>query len=195
MNDREEYLYSVRNKRDPHKESREILIYSLVLAVYLFLSVFMNNFVLTTVIVDGDSMQPTLQDTDVLYMNKLKTPKYGDIIIVKPYDNSDDWYVKRAEGFEGDKIYWADGALYRESGGTAVKIRSNVNKKERFTSVTVGKGQVFFLGDNINNSTDSRDIGSRSLTDVIGVVPSWSVKHKENISKVFYFLNYNLKQS
>ena len=54
--------------------------------------------------------------------------------------------------------------------------------------VEVGYGEVFFLGDNRNKSTDSRVKGTRSVSDVLGVVPEWALKYRKMYEWYYNFI-------
>ncbi len=79
-------------------------------------------------------------------------------------------YVRLSEPYVGDKkTYGAENTDIPET--------------------TVAKGEIYFLGDNRTGSTDSRKIGTRPLTDVIGVIPDWSLKYRHNYAWYYKFLS------
>lgn len=135
--------------------------------------------------VKGYSMQPTINDGernngdyDVILLNTVVTPERGDIIVffcdwsskIKPADN----LVKRVIGVAGDTVEIRSGDLYVNG-----QLRQEDYIKEpmynySYPAVTVPEGHYYVLGDNRNNSTDSRDIGCVPAEKVIGV--GWLIK-------------------
>ena len=133
--------------------------------------------------VQGSSMLDTLQENDYLFVEKLTyaftTPKVGDIVICyypdAYYEANQKAYrtrVKRVVAVEGDVVETKGGLLYVN--GEAVdepylsEQRSNTDRIE--TPVTVGKGEVYVLGDNRVNSNDSRNglVGAIPLERIVG---------------------------
>ncbi|MBE6879686.1 MAG: signal peptidase I [Ruminococcaceae bacterium] len=134
--------------------------------------------------VDGESMLPTLQDRNMLLVSDVGyTPQYEDIVIVYApslYNKLSNDYgktiVKRVIGLPGDKIRidFGKGIVYRNGEAleepytnTLTNIQQNFpNNKE----VTVPENRLFVLGDNRNDSKDSRsyDIGMVDVRCVIG---------------------------
>ena len=154
-----------------------------VLAVAAALLV--REYVVTTYVVDGESMLPTLDggvtgdtsDGDTLILNKLGTPDRGDIVVFY-YDwnalgdpfFSPHHLVKRVIGLPGDTVEIRDGALYLN--GVLQDedyIKEHMDGRYDGLSVTVPEGHFFVMGDNRNNSTDSRAIGCVPADNIVGV--------------------------
>lgn len=119
--------------------------------------------------VHGPSMRPTLKGEELLIVNKwiydFSTPNYGDIIVFHTSEGRD--FIKRVIGLPGDRIEIKNGVVYRN--GVPLKepyIAEKINGE--FPPVTVPPGHVYVLGDNRNNSKDSREIGPVPLKDVVG---------------------------
>ena len=83
-----------------------------MLILVLTASTLIKTYWLSPVLVDGDSMNNTVQNGDWLIMDKKKSPSYGDIIVIRIDQNTN--YIKRAIAFEGDSIKTIDGELYRK---------------------------------------------------------------------------------
>lgn len=143
--------------------------------------------------VDGESMETTLFDGDLLYADRYRTPERGDVVIIdvsayrKEFHFSGDYIIKRVIALEGDTVKCVDGAVYLRKAGTEAfrpLDEPYVDKAFRtsdFGEVTVGEKEIFFLGDHRNNSTDSRVVGCLKFSDVIGVVPEWAIRFKKEI--------------
>ena len=146
-------------------------------------------------------MLPTLMIGDHLLVNKfiygirvpfsgkvlvpLKDPKSGDIIVFKfPKDRSID-YIKRVVGEPGDKIEVKNKKLYRNGKlaedpyahyTSTVVLPGSVSPKDNFGPITVPEGKYFVMGDNRDNSSDSRFWGFVETNDVLGkaMIIYWS---------------------
>jgi signal peptidase I len=179
--------------KDPHKEDRELLKFCLILfAVFVIISsLFTANFINVKVV--GASMENTLHNGDVLCVQTSAKITYGDIIII---DNKkpNEYIVKRVIGLGGDTITIKQGEVYRNGklldensyvkkiNGVIVKTSATGGNSD-FTiekSWVLKENEIFFLGDNRINSTDSRSeaYGPCLYSDVIGVIPDWSYNIK-----------------
>lgn len=121
-------------------------------------------------VVQGLSMEPTLNEGDNLYYTKFHNPTYGDLIIFQTQNPKYSYMVKRVIGLAGDRISVnADGSVIR-NGEPLIEPYIKVDKLGNSTmaEVTVEKGKLFVLGDNRAVSIDSRDT-------TIGQIPRESV--------------------
>ena len=139
----------------------------------------LGNFVVGQVEVDGPSMNDTLQDHDRVLMNKftyrVKTLDRFDVIVFKYAYDTDTDYIKRVIGLPGEtvridmdgKIY-IDDELLEEDYGKEVIENPGIAEE----GITLGKDEYFVLGDNVNNSEDSRyeAVGNVSRSDIVGKV-------------------------
>ena len=167
------------------------LVAVLLLFIVAFLLVeiwFAREFVVVEVA--GGSMENTLQDGDILYADRFAQPERGDIIIIDVSDNGSftgDLIIKRLIAVEGDAVKCEAGFLsLRKAGETEFVILEEPYVDyltDDFPEITVGEGEIFFLGDHRNNSFDSRDrnVGCLRRTDIVGVVPEWALKGKSAI--------------
>lgn len=149
----------------------QCMVYALIFCVVLFV------FFLRVVDVRGDSMNPTLYDSDKLIVSDvLYTPKQGDIVIFRKDEYKSEALVKRVIATEGQTIdidfdrgrVYVDGQLLDEP-YIAELTRNQLDFKG---SQTVPEGCVFVMGDNRNDSSDSRkaEIGMVDERLIIGKV-------------------------
>jgi signal peptidase I len=137
--------------------------------VALLLAAVVRIFLFAPYEVSGTSMYPTLDGNEMLLVNKivynLKKPAYGDIIVFHTNEQRD--FIKRVIGLPGDKIAIHDGKVFRNGKELSEPYLSEETIGELKT-ITVPANQLFVLGDNRNNSKDSRVIGSIDMKDVVG---------------------------
>lgn len=183
-----------------------ILLYVLMGVLALFvIALFVFNAIFKPVLVDGSSMEPTLQNGDFLYMQKKSQPKRGDVIVIHAKKDGEPLLViKRVIALEGDRMFTKDGKLWRQSSNSSEAVDcgeigeshdpNNFFAPDPFHEVTVAAGQVFVCGDNRENSLDSRttSFGTLSLNGLEGVVTSWSIEHRATLKKINAFFNKNL---
>lgn len=123
----------------------------------------------------GVSMEDTLYNGQTIYINRfhylLSAPKQGDVVVFLPNGNENaHYYVKRVAGTPGDKVLIESGVLYingQEYKGVSDKILDAGIAANEFV---LGSGEYFCIGDNPNNSEDSRsaNIGPVKEEDIVG---------------------------
>jgi signal peptidase I len=153
-----------------------IIDYVKTLALAIVLSAFIIIFVVQSFVVDGESMQPTLYTGERLLVNKFiyrfREPKCGEIIVFHPPGEPNNRrFIKRVIGVPGDVVDIKDGIVYvnnkpLNSQYTFEKIRSRYFNVD--FPLKVPEGCVFVLGDNRNNSKDSRHLGPIPMKSITG---------------------------
>ncbi|MCL2838972.1 MAG: signal peptidase I [Oscillospiraceae bacterium] len=170
----------------------EILEWILWLGIAVALALFIRAHVFTLVHVSGESMEYTLENRDWLFVNKFmyspdSANNRGDIVIFTPEHDrnpSRDVYIKRVIAVVGDTIYidFTTGNVYlndevvdepfikdrTRAGGSFIEELTRAGEWSRETPLLIEEGYVFVMGDNRNNSTDSRALGPRPLDEVMG---------------------------
>ena len=153
-----------------------LILYILLIFGLAFL---LGHFVVGQVAVDGPSMNDTLNDQDRVLMNKfsyrVKTLDRFDVVVFKYAYDTDTDYIKRVIGLPGEtvRIDWEgriyiNGQLLEENYGKEVMEDPGIAENE----ITLGEDEYFVLGDNRNNSSDSRDpdVGAVSKSQIRGTV-------------------------
>lgn len=132
--------------------------------VIIIVVVLIRTFIITPVRVDGSSMYPTLKNKDIIMLKKYnKQYQYGDIVILN-YHNSK--LVKRIIGVPKDKIKYSNGELFIN--GKKVEDPYSKITKDFELGQEIPEGYYFVMGDNRNNSTDSRIIGLIKKEQILG---------------------------
>lgn len=156
---------------------KEILSTSIYLLVVLCAAYLIITYVGQRTQVSGSSMETTLSDGDNLLVDKItyrfSKPKRFDIIVFPFQYDTDTYYIKRIIGMPGETVQidydgniYINGSLLEESYGREV-IQNPGRAAE---PITLGEDEYFVMGDNRNNSSDSRDpsVGNIHRKDIIG---------------------------
>lgn len=160
-------MTTTKTKKNEWLEWIQAIVIAIVIAFVI------KFFFFEIIEVDGNSMYPTLHNKDRLVVNKisyiLHEPEVGDIVtFAYPSDTSVD-FIKRIVAKEGDIVEIKDNHLYING---EKKTEPYINEKEMadFSEVTVPENSFFVLGDNRNNSRDSRyiDVGFLKEDDIKG---------------------------
>ena len=137
-------------------------VVSIVIAVVL--AMIIRTFVVELYLVEGPSMRPTLQHAQRLVVNKFiyhfRAPEKGEVLIFRyPKDPSRD-FIKRVIAVPGDTIEIKDGNVFVNG---ELQNEDYILSKCRgdYPKSTIPEGHIFVMGDNRNNSEDSRfpDVG------------------------------------
>ncbi|MBE3577380.1 MAG: signal peptidase I [Limnochordales bacterium] len=146
-------------------------VQALVIAVGLALVIIV--FVAQAFVVQGSSMEPTLHDGERLLVDKLtyrfREPQRGEIVVFKYPADPSHRYIKRIIGIPGDTIRIDNGIVYVNG----IPIKEDYTLEPAladFEEVVVPAGRYFVLGDNRNNSEDSRypDVGFVPRNLIVG---------------------------
>ncbi len=152
--------------------SKEIWEWVRSIAIAVLLAIIIRVFLFEPYIVEGASMFPTLDNHERLVVNKLvyhlNDPQQGDIVVFShpPYPD----YIKRVIGVSGDRIEIKEGVVLVNDLPLEEPYLLEAPYME-FEPVVVPEGHVFVMGDNRNNSTDSR-------AKHVGFIPVDKVKGK-----------------
>lgn len=164
-----------KKKKISHELLKEIFNWIFGIALSVFLAAVAVVFLGKSTSVVGMSMEPTLENGQQIFIDRflyiLSSPKAGDVVAFLPNGNENShYYVKRVVAVPGDKVRIADGTLYvngQESKWATEKILdAGIAENE----LVLGNKEYFCIGDNPNNSEDSRsaNIGPVEESDMIG---------------------------
>lgn len=154
----------------PHQKSiaREF-IETLLLTLLIYAVV--RGFLFENYRVVGHSMLPTLQDNQFLAVNKLSyrlhPPERGDIIVFRDPNGEGRKLIKRVIALEGEVIEVLNGQVYVNQQPLREPYIQEPGDYS-YPAITVPPGQVFVLGDNRNNSSDSHNWGTLSKETIVG---------------------------
>ncbi len=156
---------------------KEILNTSIYLLLVLCVAYLIVTYVGQRTQVSGGSMETTLSDGDHLIVDKISyrfdDPERFDIIVFPFQYDKETYYIKRIIGLPGETVQidesgniYIDGEVLEEDYGREV-IQNPGRASE---PILLGEDEYFVMGDNRNNSSDSRDpqVGSIHRKDIIG---------------------------
>lgn len=137
-----------------------------------------SNFIVTTVVVQGRSMTPTLVHGDRYLLHRwellFRSPERGDLVVVRDAVRND-FVVKRVVGLPGERLQlkdgcvWVNGERLREPylpQGTRTAAADGIDPL-----IMIGKKRYFVMGDNREISEDSRIYGAVLADQILGFIP------------------------
>ncbi|WLR43554.1 signal peptidase I [Bacillus carboniphilus] len=164
------------------KKKKEWFEWVKALGIAVILAVIIRSFLFAPVVVDGESMTPTLLNQDRMIVNKIGYSINGldrfDIVVFHATEDKD--YIKRVIGLPGDEIEYRDDQLYingeevdepfldEQKEQVFGLLTEDFTLEERTGKLTVPDNEIFVMGDNRRNSQDSRHIGTVPMSEVMG---------------------------
>lgn len=165
-------VVSMERKDVPAKKSScfmEILQSLLVAVVLAFI---IHTFIMQNFRIPSGSMIPTLQIQDYIFASKLSyrfnEPKRGDIVVFKYPKDTTRFFVKRLIAVGGESVALKNSKLYIDGRQVAEDYLPEGLRFPDYGPVTVPEGNYFMMGDNRNNSSDSRDWGFVTESLIVG---------------------------
>lgn len=169
------------------KKSKEWVDWIKLIVAALIIALVVRKFFFSPIIVDGPSMQPTLFDQDKMIVNKfiyaIKEPERFDIVIFHANDEKD--FIKRVIGLPGEHVEVKDNILYINGEEVEQPFLEPDEENDHIYPIfthdftleklngnydAIPPNYVLVLGDNRNNSTDSRSssLGLVHVDDIVG---------------------------
>ncbi|HLR60738.1 MAG TPA: signal peptidase I [Pseudogracilibacillus sp.] len=162
------------------KKKSELFDWIKAIVIAVVIAFVVRAFIISPIIVDGPSMEPTLYDSDQMIVNKFNylfnDPKRFDIVIFHATEEKD--YIKRVIGLPGEHVEVKNNELYinntkedeyfLNSGEGPIETADFDLESLPGKYKEIPENKVLVLGDNRNNSTDSRIIGLIDIDEIVG---------------------------
>lgn len=154
-------------------KSRAIWGWVISIIAAVAIAFIVRTFFFEIIVVDGESMLPTLQSDEKLAVEKVSRyfglPEHGDIIIVH-YPNMSGTYVKRVIALPGETVEVKDSTVYVNGEPLSEPYINSAEPYIDMAPVTVPEDTVFVMGDNRAHSLDSRTayIGPIARSEIVG---------------------------
>ncbi len=153
----------------PVKSWLRELVESVLPALIIVLVI--NVFLAQATRVEGQSMEPNLHDDQRLIIEKVtyrfRPPERGDIVVLRPPQESSEPLIKRVVGLPGETLEIHDGQVYID-GKMVDEPYLNQPTWSTLEPILIPEEHVFVMGDNRQASNDSRAFGVVALDDIIG---------------------------
>lgn len=163
---------------------KEVLSWVKAFGIAFLVAMVIRAVFIAPVLIDGASMMPTLENGEKIIINKFTylfgEPERFDIVVF--HANEQDDYVKRVIGVPGDTLYYEDDVLYingqaydepyldayKATMAEGQPLTEDFTLEETTGYTTIPEDYYFVMGDNRQNSTDSRMIGLVHEDQIIG---------------------------
>ena len=161
---------------------KEVMSWVIECAIVIFIAYTLVTFFGCRTTVVGNAMNDTLTNEEQILVNRfvynVSSPKQGDVIAFLPNGNEKShYYVRRVVACPGDTVQIKDGKVYvnGEVYQEKIMVASIEDAGVASEEIKLGDDEYFVLGDNRNQSEDSRfaDMGNVKLEDIEGKV--WAV--------------------
>ena len=169
-----------------NKQIKEILPYIIIIIIVVLI----RSFIITPIIVSGDSMKPNLHNKEILLERKIgynsTSIKRFDIVVIK---NDNEEIIKRIIGMPGEHIAYKNNKLYVNDKFMETNFNyrdtNDFNLEEICSCTSIPEGKYLVLGDNRPISKDSRIIGLVDEKDILGkaVYRIWPISKFGDIYK------------
>lgn len=177
--DTKEELEEAKTQEAKPKNIKREILDTVLYFLFLFVAVWaIVTFVGQRTVVNGESMYDTLNDGDNLWVDKFsyhfKEPQRFDIVVFPMYDG-EEYFIKRIIGLPGETVridhqgnIYINGELLEEDYGYETIEPGMIGRA--FEGVTLGDDEYFVMGDNRNESEDSRFdiVGNVKREDLMG---------------------------
>ena len=162
---------------NPRKIITGILITLIEIAIVVLVAFLIVRYGLERMTMSGNGMEPTVKDDDSILINKmsykLHSVKRNDVVVLRQNGSEHNYYVvQRVIGLPGEKVKITNGEVYIDGKVLDEKYDFPLMKNGGLAldEITLDDDEYFVLGDNRNNSSDSRDpsVGILKRKDLLG---------------------------
>ena len=149
-----------------------------IVVISLIIIIPIRLYVIQPFIVEGDSMMPNFHDGEYLIVDEISyrfnSPQRGDVVIFHPPSDPKNYFIKRIIGLPGETVELREGKIYIYNSEYPDGIRlneanyltqSSINEE---SLVELADDQYYVVGDNRDNSLDSRRIGPITSASIKG---------------------------
>ena len=161
--------------KEKDSTAKELFQWLIAILAAVAIALFVDNFLIVNAQIPSGSMENTIMTGDRVVGNRLsyltKDPERYDVIIFKYPDDESQLFIKRIIGLPGETVEIRDGHIYIDGSSEPLE---DVETKEymigNYGPYTVPEGCYFVMGDNRNNSQDSRvsDVGAIHRDELMG---------------------------
>ena len=148
--EQEDVVIKETNKEKVIKFLKGLVPYVIIFVVVMLI----RTFIVTPIVVSGPSMQPTLKGGELMILKKTKTFDRFDVVVV---DIGSEDIIKRVIAMPGESISCEKGIIYINGRKQEEKYGSGITFD--FEKVVLSEDEYFVMGDNRQDSKDSRHIG------------------------------------
>lgn len=151
-----------KKEKKPVNVKKEIISWIVTFATAIIAALVIRTFLFEPIRVDGQSMCDTLQDGEIMLVTKpeylMGDPEFGDVVICK-YPGRTENFVKRVMGVPGDEIAILFNVVFRNGEPLDEPYLTPERNNNCFSMMPfkLGEGEYFVMGDNRDNSHDSRN--------------------------------------
>jgi signal peptidase I len=166
---------------------RTVIEVVLIVVAAFAIAMLVQFFVVKPFTIHQVSMEPTIVDGERVLVNRFiyhfRDPKVGEVVVFHSPARGED-LVKRVVGVAGDRVEVKDGALYVNGERRIEPYLNEQTIQGVFLEITVPRGTVFVMGDNRNNSLDSRIFGPVGKKSILGraFVIYWPISRWSGLS-------------
>lgn len=149
-------------ERENRSIAHEVFEWVLVILISAALAFLLDKFIIVNARIPSASMEPTIMTGDRLIGNRLaylnKDPQRGDVVIFLFPDNEKEYFIKRIIGLPGETVTIRSGKVYLNDSQEPLDESAYIVQTPLgdFGPYKVPEGAYFMMGDNRNNSMDSR---------------------------------------
>ena len=193
-----------RRKEEEKSPAQDILELIAYVAAAFCIALFIKRFVGQPVIIEGDSMNDTLENHQVVWTNKLGyDPERFDVVVVESDATDEKMFIKRVIALPGETVYVDDENkiwITPADGGETYELNdpygyfSDMARSRKILngiannpdgSYTCGEDEYFVMGDNRYNSNDSRALGAFKKNEIVehAVFRLWPLTKFGNFDK------------